>query len=236
MRPYPFRWLIALPLLAALAVPAGAEVHLLGGEFRVNRTTDFRQQNPVAAFAPSGAALVVWENDQTGLRGQFQRLDGTPIGAQLTLVANDGLNGAREATVRYRRDSAVAFLPGGHFLLAWTEEHADLRSSPFIETREVHDHDVYIQRFDAAGAPAGQRQRVNATVAGSQTWPKLALLSNGQAVVVWKNAVGTGSMGTGTLVARLVNAAGRPLGTEIEVSADAGSDHPAVAAGRNGFL
>ncbi|HEX5760514.1 MAG TPA: hypothetical protein VF121_15115 [Thermoanaerobaculia bacterium] len=235
MRPYPFRWLTAAALLTALVVPAAAEVRPLNGEFRVNGTTDFKQRNPVAAFAPSGAALVVWENDQTGIRGRFHRLDGTPLGDQLTLVANDGLNGRRAAEVLYRKDPAVAFLPGGHFLLAWTEELAFLRSAPFIEHRRTLDQDVYVQRFDAAGAPAGPRYRVNDTRAASQVAPKLALLGSGQAVVVWKSAAGTGA-GVGTIVARLVGPGGRPLGAEIEASADAASDHAAVVAGRDGFL
>src|SRR5687768_3403714 len=106
MRPYPFRWLTALLLLTALAVPAGAAVGLLSTEFRVNPTNDFRQVNPVAAFAPSGAALVVWENDQAGIRGRFHNLRGVALGDQLTLVANQGLGAGREGEVRFRKEPA----------------------------------------------------------------------------------------------------------------------------------
>jgi hypothetical protein len=227
MRWKPSRLLTALLLLAPLAVPALAEVQPLGSEFRVNRTNDFKQKNPVTAFAGSGDALVVWENDQNGIRGAFHRLDGTAVSAQLTLVANDGLNGAAEGMVRNHRDPAVAFLPSGNFLLAWTEERSFVRTAPFFEDRQILDQDILVQRFDASGAPAGPRHRVNATTTGLQSVPKLAVLPNGNALVVWQGA---------GLFARLVSGSGQPAGAEVKVSADETAAHPAVAAGRNGFL
>lgn len=235
MRSKPFRLLTAILLLAPLAVPALAEVRPLGQEFRVNRTNDFQQKNPVAAFAESGAALVVWENDQTGIRGAFRRPDGRVVSAQLSLAPNDGLlPGQYEGIVVSRKDPAVAFLPGGHFLLAWTEERASLRTSAFFEDRQVQDQDVVIQRFDANGAPAGRRFRVNASVAGFQAVPKLAVLPNGTAFVLWKSSGLVPPQGG--IVGRLVNASGQPTGSEIKVIEDATADHGAVAAGRNGFL
>src|SRR5215203_6321682 len=93
MRKRAFRLAIVLSLLA---FPVLAEIQPLGSPFRVNQTSDFKQKNPVAAFAASGNALVVWENDQNGLRGAFQRLDGTAVSGQLTLVANENLAGRSE--------------------------------------------------------------------------------------------------------------------------------------------
>ncbi|HVR95710.1 MAG TPA: hypothetical protein VMW27_03795 [Thermoanaerobaculia bacterium] len=233
MRSKPFRWM-TVPLLAALAaLPVAAEVQPLGDAFRVNRTNDFKQQNPVAAFSPSGTALVVWENDQNGLRGIFQRLDGTPVSAELALVANNTLNGQYEGLVRTRKDPTVAFLSSGHFLLAWTEERAYLRSYPFFENRQVEDREIFIQRFDAAGAPAGPRHRVN-SIPGMQSVPKIAVLPDGNAVVLWKSDGPT--PGRATIMARLVQGMGQPAGPEIQVTTDATADHAAIAAGRNGFL
>ncbi|HYO15755.1 MAG TPA: hypothetical protein VE685_21360 [Thermoanaerobaculia bacterium] len=227
MRSKRLRLLVAILLLAPLAVPALAEVQPLGSEFRVNRTNDFQQKNPVAAFAGSGAALVVWENDRSGIRGAFHRLDGTAVGAQITLVANEGLSGTAEGMVRDHRDPVVAFLPSGHFLLAWTEVRSSVRVEPFFEDRDVLDQDILVQRFDAAGAPAGPRHRVNATTTGFQSLPKLAVLPNGNALVVWQGA---------GLSARLVNGSGQPVGAEVKVTTDETAGHQAVAAGRNGFL
>ncbi|MEA2601475.1 MAG: large repetitive protein [Acidobacteriota bacterium] len=228
------RWFIALSLLIALAVPAFATVQPLGKPFRVNRTDDFQPQNPVAAFAASGNSLVVWENGQSGLRGLFQRPDGTAASSQLTLVANETLAGLREGTVRTRKDPAVAFLPNGSFLLAWTEERAYLRAEPFFEDRQVEDQDVYIQRFEASGTPSGARFRVNATEDGFQAVPKIAVLANGNALVLWKSLLSDPAQGG--IVGRLVSATGQPFGADVKVSEDPTADHPAVAAGRNGFL
>jgi hypothetical protein len=232
MRPNPSRWLTALLLLTVLAVPAGAAVGPLSTEFRVNPTNDFRQVNPVAAFAPSGAALVVWENDQAGIRGRFHNLRGVALGDQLTLVANQGLGGGREGEVRFHKEPAVAFLPNGQFLLAWTEERTYVRSFPYIEERDVRNQDVLVQRFDARGAPAGDRFRVNAQEAGLQSAPELALLANGNALVVWESKVGEAA----TLVARPITRLGRPSGDEIVLSSHPEAGRAAVAAGRGGFL
>lgn len=232
MHSKPFRLLAAIPLLAAvLAVPAAAEIKPVGGVMRVNKTNDFRQLNPVAAFAASGAALVVWQNEVNGIRGAFQRLDGTPIGSELVLVASETLNGRYEAILRTRKDPAIAALPAGGFLLAWTEERGLLRSAPFYEYREVYEQDIFIQRLDANGAPAGARQRVNAQTAGFQTVPKIAVLPNGAAFVAWKvKGAATGITG------RFVTAAGQPAGSDVKVTEDATADHVAVAAAKGRVL
>lgn len=234
MRQQASRWLTALSLAAAVAVPAAAEIHPMGSPFRVNRTDDFKQENPVAAFSASGAALVVWQNDQNGIRGAFQRLDGTPASGQLTLVANETLGTRNEGLVKSRKDPAVAFLPNGHFLLAWTEEVAFVRASPFYEDRQVQDQDVYVQRFNAAGIPAGSPTRLT-TAAGFQSVPKVAVLDNGNAVAIWKTTI-AGATPQGGISGRLLTSTGQPVGAELKISDDAAADHAAVAAGRNGFL
>ncbi|HSK80356.1 MAG TPA: hypothetical protein VLQ45_28135 [Thermoanaerobaculia bacterium] len=229
MRSRSFRLLATVPLLAAvLAVPAAAEIQPVGSEVRVNRNNDFKQRNPVAAFGSSGPALVVWENDQNGIRGRFQRLDGTAASAEMVLVANDTLNGRYEANVRLRMDPAVAALSGGGFLLAWTEERSLMRSAPFYEYREVHDRDIFVQRFDADGSPAGRRYRVNADATGFQAVPKIAVLPNGSAFVVWR-ATGAVKGITG----RFVRPTGEPVGGDVKLTEEATADHAAVAASRN---
>lgn len=231
MRSKPFRLLAAVPLLAALAVPATAEIRTVSGEIRINKSNDFKQRNPVAAFAPSGAALVVWENDVNGIRGAFQRPDGTAASSELILVASETLNGRYEGILRTRKDPAIASLPAGGFLLAWTEERGLLRSAPFFEYREVYEQDIFLQRFDANGAPAGARQRVNAQTAGFQTVPKIAVLPNGAAFIAWKvKGAATGITG------RFVTAAGVPAGSDVKVTEDATADHVAVAAAKGRLL
>lgn len=231
MRSKPFGLLAAVPLLAAvLAAPAAAEIQPVGGAARVNRNTDFKQRNPVAAFGSGEAALVVWENDQMGIRGRFQRLDGTAAGAEMVLLANDTLNGQYEAVLGTRKDPAIAAVSGG-FLLAWTEERALVRSAPFYEYREVHDRDIFVQRLNANGAPAGTRYRVNAEAAGFQAVPKIAVLQNGSAFIAWR---ATGSVKG--ITGRYVKPTGEPTGADIKITEDATADHVAVAAARNRVL
>jgi hypothetical protein len=223
------RWMAAsLALLALPAAPVLSAVAPQGHELQVNSRTDYRQQNPVAAFAPGGRALVVWENDQRGLRGQFLGADGTPAGAELTLAANDPWSGgSEEQKLGTRREPSVAFLAGGGFLLAWTEGIEDVQSSPFIETRTLLDQDVYLQRFDASGAPAGTRVRVNSTTAGFQRSPQLISRGKGDLLITWESA-------DGGIFVRTVNATtGAATGREIRIN-DAAGAHPVGAASGSG--
>jgi hypothetical protein len=237
VRAQTFRSVVALSLMAAVAVPAVAEVHPTSAPFRVNRTDDFKQMNPVAAFSSAGSALEVWENDQRGIRGLFQRLDGTATSAQLNLVANETLGTRNEGIVLSRKDPSVAFLVNGQFLLGWTEQRAYVRASPFFEDRQIQDQDVFVQRFNTAGDPVGSPVRVNSVAAGFQSAPKVTALPNGGALILWRNALTlAGTPSQGGIGARMVNAAGQPVGAEIKISDDTTADHADVAVGRNGFL
>ena len=170
--------LFALPVLAALA-PRGSEL-------RVNSRTDYQQRNPVAAFSTAGSALVVWENDQMGLRARSYGKGGQP-GAEFTLIENDW-SPAEERMVS-RREPAMAFLSENTIALAWTEELANLSWVPFMENREVLEQDIYFQRFNTSGVPVGQRIRVNTTTSGFQSHPRL-VVRGGNILVAWEDAEG----------------------------------------------
>jgi len=189
MRSKPSLWLTALTLLPALAAPALGQPRPVGSEFRVNPVTESKQHNPVATFNTAGSALVVWENENLGLRGRFYGRDGAPQTGELGLVANQKLTTVPvSGTEVLRKDPAVAFLTGGGFLLAWTEEQADVQSDIFIERRTVVDRDVYAQKFNAAGVPQGAPIRLNTTTAGFQSVPKILVRGAGtDAVVVWQS-------------------------------------------------
>jgi len=226
MRPQISRAWIAAASLALLALPALGEVQPVGREVRVNRRTDFKQQNPVAAVASNGRSLVVWENDQRGLRGQFFAADGSLSGAELTLAESDALT-APEQRIAARRDPSVAFLSGGGFVLAWTEEIADVRSFAYIESRKIVDQDVYLQRFDAAGLPASLRVRLNSITAGFQRLPRL-IGRGGNLLATWESA-------DGGIFVRSLSANGGPVGAEIRLNSAAGSQ-PVGAAGASSSL
>ncbi|HEX7184363.1 MAG TPA: hypothetical protein VF756_21230 [Thermoanaerobaculia bacterium] len=228
MRSKTCRGLIAAASLTLLALPAWAEVQPQGRELNVNRRTDYRQQNPAAAFSPAGGSLVVWENDQKGIRGLFYGADGRPSGAELTLVENQSFPSLPfSGPIVSRREPALAFLPSGQFLLIWNEERADLHSQAFIESRQILDQDIYVQRFSAAGAPLGEKVRVNASTAGFQHGPKLLARAGRNFLVVWEDGA------TGGIAGRALNAAGQPVGAEIRIS-DAAGQRPALAGNAQG--
>lgn len=189
MRSKPWLWLAALALLPATVAPVFGEPRPVGSEFRVNGNISSKQRNPVAAYNVAGGTLVVWENDQVGLRGRFLDLNGVPMGVELTLVANQKLNGLPAQGIEVmRKDPALAFLPSGEFLLAWTEERSKVSIDIFFESREVLDRDVHIQKFRANGTALDKPVRLNATAGGFQSLPKLLVRGGDQrALVVWQS-------------------------------------------------
>jgi hypothetical protein len=226
MKPQTLHGWVAAASLALLALPAWGEVHPQGHELRINSRTDFRQQNPVAAFAASGRALVVWENDQLGLRGQFLGTDGSPLGAELTLAASDALSGSQKQQITARREPWVAFRPDGGFVLAWTESREEVQSTAFLETRSVLDQAVFLQRFDATGNPAGARVRVSTAAPGFQRSPQLISQGEGKLLVTWESA-------DGGIFTRALNAAGNFTGGTTRIN-DAAGSHPVGAANAQG--
>ena len=232
----PSLWLIALALVPAMAAPVLAQPRPVGNEFRVNGTTDFKQRNPVAAFNAGGSALVVWENDRRGLRGRLYRRDGSPLTDELGLVANQTLSRVpSQGTEVIRKEPAVAFLSSGEFLLAWTEERDDVRADLFQETRNVVDRDVYLQKFSAAGAPQGSPVRLNSTVAGFQSNPKL-LVRSGDVLAVWQCDDRTAAQQGDGIFGRQVRATtGQPNGVELKLSSVPGfAANAAVTNAANG--
>jgi hypothetical protein len=218
-------------MLTWLALPAWAGIGPAGSEFQVNHSTEARQYTPVAAYAPSGRALVVWENPRRGIRGVFYDADGNLASREMTLVANQLLpSPPAEGNVAERKQPAVAFLPNGDFLLAWTEERSYLRTDIFFEQRFFEDRDVFVQRFSAAGVPMGPSVRVS-DASGLQSQPRLVARRSGDFVVVWEWTDGY----VPGIFGRLVSASGRLVGTEFRVSAEGvPAIRPAVAAGNAG--
>ncbi len=222
------RFGLASAVLAFSALPAWCEIQPEGRELRVNSQIDYKQRNPVAAFSGSGSSVVVWENDNRGLRALFYAPNGRPSGAEVTLVANQTLSGipASGETVS-RIQPAAVFLPSGELALAWAEERADVRVDHFYEDRTVLGRKIAFQRFTATGQPIGRAMILNAVAAGFQQEPRIALLA-GKILVTWETV-------SGGLSGRLLNLAGRPLGDEIAL-AGAGATRAALAVSRNHAL
>ncbi|HEY0557125.1 MAG TPA: hypothetical protein VGG20_22920 [Thermoanaerobaculia bacterium] len=224
MKMKPMLWLTALALLPAAAVPALAQPQPVGAEFRVNGNVESKQRNPVAAFNAAGSSLVVWENDKNGLRARLYGRDGAPLTDELGLVANQTLTTIPSHGIEVlRKDPAVAFLPSGELLMAWTQERDDVSVDVFIEHRTVLDRDVYAQKFTAAGAPEGTAVRLNTTTAGFQSQPKILVRNGGDAMVVWQSDDQTTATAGDGIFGRMVHpATGQPSSAEMKLSSVSG--------------
>lgn len=228
MRSRSSRWstLLALSLLAA---PLAALPNVPGAEQRVNQRENLSQRNPVAAFFPSGASLVVWENNLVGLQGRLFDAAGRLAGGELTLVANNALTTVPSAgDVVLRKSPAIAPLPSGRFLLFWTEERAYQRVDYFIQDYELQGRDVFGQLFDADGKAAGPRFRVNVGTAGLQSGPQVARRGN-EVLVAW--SLDDREAGEKSVLVRRFDAAGQALSGEVRVNpAGVAAESPSLAA------
>jgi hypothetical protein len=228
MRSKPWLWLTVLALLTA--IPALGQPRTVGSEFRVNGNVESKQRNPAASYNAAGNAMVVWENDRNGLRGRFYGRDGAPMTDELALVANQKLPGVPANGIEVmRKDPAIGFLASGEFLVAWTEERSNVRIDIFIETREITDRDVFVQKFNAAGSPLGSPIRLNRDGAGFQSLPKILVRKGADAVVVWQSEKTGAAAGNG-IFGRLVRTNGMLNGAEFKISVGSGAaSGPSIA-------
>jgi len=224
MRLKPIWWLMVLVLLTATAAPVLGQPQLAGAEFRVNGDTNAILRNPAIAFSNNGTAVVAWENEQGGLRARLYDRNGNALSAELPLVANVKLQGVPAHGIEtIRKDAAVAFLAGGGFVGAWTEERDNVSTDFLFESRQVIDRDVFAQMFSASGAPQGSPVRLNAVANGYQSQPKILVRNGGlDPIVVWQTGSG------------IVGRAFRPekskaVGAEIRISSGL-SGNPVITA------
>jgi len=172
------------------AIAAWAQPALVGHEFRVNQSRESLQLTPVAAFGPADNCLIVWESDIKGILGRFYASNGRPASAEITLVADRQLPTIPgRGEVLLRKHPAVVFLPGGEFLLFWTEERDSLSIDQFYEERHILEQSVRGQRFSAAGKPVEASFAVSQRETGFQRRPH-AVLTKSDVMVVWEGAEG----------------------------------------------
>jgi hypothetical protein len=222
-----------------LAAPLAALPKAQGSELRVNSpSAPSLERHPVAAFDAAGNSLVVWEDEKGGLVGRFFTADGNPRGAAQALVANrlpETL--PYQAQVGIQKDVSISFLPAGQFFLFWKEETDFEDASLFFLQDTLIDHQLFGQKFDAAGKALGDRFAVNTTAAGFQGTPRILVRAH-DLVVAWQSSRNpvfpTNGDNDGVFV-RSFDLAGNATSGEIRVSAKgtrAGA--PAIAGGPAG--
>ncbi len=179
-----------------------ADGNTVGGETRVNTTTENYQTPNAITPLNDGGYLIVWsseEQDGDNLGIYFQRYDssGNTVGGE-TLV--------NTTTEDVQWGASAAALSGGGYIIAWTSYGQD-----------GDDYGIYHQRYDADGNAVGLETLTNTYTDGQQYEARAAGLSVGGYVVSWRAGGGQDGSGDGVYFQRY-DADGNPLGTETLVN------------------
>jgi hypothetical protein len=185
--------------VAVVAVGSG-RVAQAAPEFRVNGYTTGSQMNAAVARLSDGGFVVAWNRagsgDPDGIFARRFGPTGVPAGAEFRV---------NTITTGYQWQTAVAAVPGGGFVVAWSADGQD-----------GSDQAVLARRFDAFGAAIGGEFQVNTFTTGRQYVPRVAVGPAGQFVVAWSSFGGDGNhFGVS---ARRYDAGGAPQGGEFQVN------------------
>jgi hypothetical protein len=184
----------------------------LGGEVHVNAYTDGNQLYSAVAMDDAGNYTVVWQSDYvpTSSIGIFAQRYNTAGGAVGTwFVVNT-------TTAGFQLTPSIGMSATGAFVVAWTSDSQD-----------GSGRGIFAQRYSAAGAKAGGEFGVNATTAGDQQYPSVAVENSGAFVIAWESAAQDAS-GWG-IYAREYTAAGAPIGAEYRVNKSTAGDQRSAA-------
>ncbi|MCB9837852.1 MAG: hypothetical protein H6813_00800 [Phycisphaeraceae bacterium] len=189
-------------------------------ELTANTWTGSTQYEPAIAADAEGRMLVVWSSrrQEDGAFGVFAQLV-DPLGRALgtEIHVNQHIEGAQASP-------AVAFDPAsGAALIVWESSHQDGSGSGIVGR--------WYEATPLGAVATSDEFAVNATRAGEQNAPSVAIDQAGRALVAWTS---TGD-GQSSAVTRAFDAQGRPLSEEIALGAR-GAHSPIVTAASDGFL
>jgi hypothetical protein len=205
------RFAVGLMAVVVCTLPYGADAQPVpGAEFRVNSYLPDSQQEPKVAADASGGFVVVWESF-----GQ----DGSAAG----IFARRFSAGARPLSAEFRVNTYttgvqdgpnVAMAPGGAFTVVWNSlgQDGSLRG-------------VFARRFSAEGVALGDEFQVNATTAGHQAIPLVAVDAAGGSLISWVQQPFGGSW------AQRFDSAGNRVGSELALASWGVTDLEATPTG-----
>lgn len=181
-----------------------------GSEFQLNTSMVYHLTNNALAMDADGNFVAIWRSSGR-TTGRVFNAAGEPQGSEF--IANTNTVSERDLS----RD--VGMIAKGDFVVVWDEDCCD--------------HDVFAQRYNAAGEPQGGNFMVNTFSEGSQRYPAVAVDADGDFVVAW-SGIGDGD-GWG-IFAQHFDAAGVPQGTEFQVNTvTAGTQlYPSIAMASDG--
>ncbi len=201
------------------------------GVFRVNQQGANDQENPQVALLQNGGAAFVWQ----GGRQSFQHIIARFLSSSNTFTTGDlQINTA----TNYQVNPAIAALGNGNVIVTWASYGQD--NSDGLQG-------VYAQLLSPAGQKIGAEIQVNQFTPYNQRNPAVAVLGNGNFVIVWVSeqerssaSVGGGGVANNQhnsvdVYARLFSSAGAPLGGEFLVNTGAAAcASPSIASGSDG--
>jgi hypothetical protein len=225
------RTAVVLAALLCVVPPARAQLDL-GPEFQVNTYTTGRQAAPAVAIGGDGSFVVTWHSRyEFSYFGDYDQPDApgdSASGVFLQRFDADGVPVGGEQHVNTFTPSQqvlpdVSASADGKFVVVW-QSGCRTFGHPQPCSPGAYGPAVALQRFDAAGAPAGTEQVVNAITPDLRFSPAVASTPAGEFVVVWRsNSPGYSAQ---EIAARRFSADGTPAGDEFRVSARGTLHHP----------
>lgn len=141
------------------------------GEFRVNQTVDDNQNFSAVAIDADGDFTIAWtstaqDGDRTGVFARRYGADGTALSDEIAV---------NTTTAGNQRYPVIASDSMGETVVVWTSDGQDGSSGG-----------IYAQRLASDGTPIGSELPVNATTAGNQQLPSVAVAPGGNFLVAWQ--------------------------------------------------
>jgi hypothetical protein len=191
------RWLASFCAIALFGVIVGLLAP--SSEFRISSSAEAAQMAFNIATAPAGNFVVAWQS-------RLKDVDDFELYARL--YGPDGAARTDELHLNtYTPENQFVPRTGvderGNFAIVWESKGQD-----------GSGYGVYCRRYDSDGVPQGEEFQVNTTTAGGQNDPAIAMLGNGDFVVVWGSDDGSSS----GIFGQRFDAAGNRLGEEFQVN------------------
>jgi VCBS repeat-containing protein len=203
-----------------------ADGNPVGARFQANTITTGNNEGSKIAMDAAGDFVVVWTGDRaTVTPNVFAQLfdkTGAKVGSEFQVNQTPGTAFPNSNELF---PNSVAMDAAGDFVVVWTGTDAGDGTTP--------DLGIFAQRFDKTGAAlTGADIAVNATTAGRQVSPAIAMSGNGAYVVAWTGVdAGDGSTPDEGIFAQTYDATGAVVTAEFAVNTDTAGAETLPAAG-----
>lgn len=149
-----------------------------GAQLTVNVSSSGQQFDPAVAALAGGGFVVTWtsggqDGDRGGIYARLFDALGSAVGADVLV---------NETTVGEQRDSSVAQLGGGGYVICWTSQGED-----------GSGEGVYLRAYAADGLAVTGAVLANTRTAGDQLSPDVTALAGGGFLITWASYSQDGS-------------------------------------------